>query len=276
MNALLSVPLLRRIAPPPAVDDRTDMIEFLERSLGGGTEFLDDFAPLNEIEGRLVLDVGCGLGGKTVPMATSGAAGVVGIDTDPEKIHWARTLAAGAGVENVSFAVQSASLLGFPECHFDLVLLADVIEHLDDPLGALSECARILRPGGRALIGFPPYLSPWGAHLFTHIRVPWAHVFFPEREVLEAWRARHEAGLARGDVYCSEHRARCIMNAETVAELWDLNRMTIAGFLKLVRETGFRTRLLHLRAPAGLGFPATRYAKLREYVVTRVVAVLEK
>ena len=276
VNRLFSVPPLNRIAPTPGVDDRTDMLGFLNRSLASGTGFLDEFAPLNEIEGRQVLDVGCGLGGKTVAMAASGAAEVVGVDTDPEKIHWARTLAADAGVRNASFTVQSVSLLGFPESHFDLVLLTDVIEHLDDTLAALLECARVLRPDGKALVGFPPYFSPWGAHLFTYIRVPWAHVVFPEREVLEVWRAYHENELARGETYCSEKRARCIMNAETVAELWDLNRMTIAEFLRLVRETPFRARLLRLKTPRGLGSFLTRSSFLREYVVTHLVAVLEK
>ena len=276
VNALFSVPPLNRIAPAPAVDDRTDMIEFLKRSLGRGTEFLDEFAPLNEIEGRRVLDVGCGLGGKTVAMAASGAAEVVGIDTDPEKTHWARSLAVEAGTGNVSFAVQSASSLGFPGGHFDLVVLADVIEHLEDPLAALLECARVLRYGGMALVGFPPYLSPWGAHLFTHIRVPWAQVVFPEREVLEVWRAHHEDKFTRGEIYCSEQRARCIMNAGTVAELWGLNRMTIAEFLRLVQETVFRARLVRLKTPGGLGSFLTRSSFLREYVVTRLVAVLEK
>jgi 2-polyprenyl-3-methyl-5-hydroxy-6-metoxy-1,4-benzoquinol methylase len=104
VNRLFSVPLLNRIAPAPAVDDRTDMIEFLQRSFISGNEFLDEFAPLNEIEGKRVLDVGCGLGSKTVAMAASGAAEVVGVDTDPEKIHWARILAVEAGIANVSFA----------------------------------------------------------------------------------------------------------------------------------------------------------------------------
>ncbi len=276
VNRLFSVPPLNRIAPAPAVDDRTDMIEFLKRSLGRGTEFLDEFAPLNEIEGRRVLDVGCGLGAKTVAMAASGAAEVVGVDTDPEKIHWARILAVEAGIANVSFAAQSVSSLGFPGDHFDLVVLADVIEHLEDPLAALLECARVLRYGGMALVGFPPYLSPWGAHLFTHIRVPWAHVLFPKRELLDVRRTRHERQLAKGETYCTRMRARCIMNAETVAELWDLNRMTIAEFLRLVRETVFRARLVRLKTPGGLGSFLTRSTFLREYVVTRLVAVLEK
>ena len=66
------------------------------------------------------------------------------------------------------------------------------------------------------------------------------------------------------------------MNAETVAELWDLNRMTIAEFLRLVRETVFRARLVRLKTPGGLGSFLTRSTFLREYVVTRLVAVLEK
>lgn len=276
MNALLSAPLLHRIAPAPAVDDRTDMPEFQKRSLASGTEFLEEFAPYQEIEGRRVLDIGCGLGGKTVAMANSGAAEVVGIDTDPEKIHWGRILAAREGLDNAFFTVQSASCLAFPDQRFDLVLLTDVVEHLSDPAKALLECARMLKPGGIALVAFPPYLSPWGAHLFSHIRIPWAHVVFSEGEILEVWRALHQDQAARGKIYCSEKRARCIMNAKTVAELWGLNRITIAEYLEFVRETPFRARVVRFKTPGGLGSILTRSSFLREYVVTRLVAVLER
>ena len=67
------------------------------------------------------------------------------------------------------------------------------------------------------------------------------------------------------------------MGAKTVAELWDLNRMTIGGFLRLVQETELKTCMLRLKAPVGLGgFLRIPSAGLREHVVTRLVAVLER
>lgn len=50
---------------------------------------------------------------------------------------------------------------------FDLVILRDVIEHLDDTVLALSQIKKIIRPGGFLYITFPPYYSPFGGHQHT-------------------------------------------------------------------------------------------------------------
>jgi SAM-dependent methyltransferase len=47
---------------------------------------------------------------------------------------------------------------------FDLVFLRDVIEHLDDAAVALANIKKILKPGGRVFVTFPPYVSPFGGH----------------------------------------------------------------------------------------------------------------
>jgi SAM-dependent methyltransferase len=276
LNTLFSLPLLRGIVPSTGVGDRSDTLIYLETCVDQGSGFLDEFAPLQQTDGLKVLDVGCGLGGKTVALAVSDACEIVGLDTDLEKAGWAQKLADRRAKGNVLFAVQTASDLGFSEGTFDLVLLLDVIEHVDDPLTVLLECGRVLRPGGRVLIGFPPYRSPWGAHLFGHIRIPWAHLLCTDRELVSLWRQLHLRQTAAGDAYCTGYRERCIMTATTVAELWDLNGMTIRRFLELVEKTPLSMATLRFKTPGNLGSLPTRSAILREYVVTRLVAVLEK
>jgi len=263
------------MAPPPRIDDRTDMVPYLRRIVGEGAAFLDEFAPWNDVAGLRVLDIGCGLGARTVALASAGATEVVGIDTDAEKLRWARTLASAESVKNVSFVLQSACRLAVSEGRFDLAILTDVVEHLDDLEAALAACARALRPGGRVLVAFPPYLSPWGAHLFNHIRIPWAHLLFSDRELVATWRTLHLQKVARGEAYCTPQRARCIMAAKAVDELWDLNGMTIRRFLQLVRETPLSVGTVRFKTPRGMGSYLTRSKILREYVVTRLVAVLE-
>ena len=276
LNTLFSLPLLRRIAPSPGVSDRSETLAFLESCVDQGTAFLEEFAPLQQTGGLRVLDVGCGLGGKTVALAAFDADEVVGLDTDLEKAGWARKLAGRSAAEKVHFAVQTASDLGFADATFDVVLLLDVIEHVDDPLAVLLECGRVLRPGGRVLIGFPPYRSPWGAHLFGHIGIPWAHLLWNDRELVDLWRQLHLRQTAAGEASCTVHRERCIMTATTVADLWDLNGMTIRRFLELVAKTPLSVAALRFKTPGNLGSLLTRSAILREYVVTRLVAVLEK
>jgi SAM-dependent methyltransferase len=63
---------------------------------------------------------------------------------------------------------------------FDVVLLRDVIEHLDDPTAALINIAKLLKPGGVVLLTFPPYTSAFGGHqqlLGTFLgSLPWVHM----------------------------------------------------------------------------------------------------
>ncbi len=59
----------------------------------------------------------------------------------------------------------------FESEYFDMVLCEQVLEHLDDPAAAMSEIARVLRPGGLLVIGVP--IFPWGV---SHLRRLIVHV----------------------------------------------------------------------------------------------------
>ena len=63
---------------------------------------------------------------------------------------------------------------------FDLVLLRDVIEHLDDTFVALDKIRKIIKPGGKLFVTFPPYHSPFGGHQHTVYskggKIPYIHL----------------------------------------------------------------------------------------------------
>ncbi len=274
-NRLFGMPWVRRLLSTPTAEHQTDIAEYFRGCRAGGVGFLDAFENFGEVAGSRVLDLGCGLGGRTLAVAGAGASEVVGIDVDLEKVHRAQTLADQAGAGSVAFAVQSGSELAFEQDRFDVVLLLDVVEHLQDPATILDECARVLRSGGRVLVGFPPYRSPWGGHLFTHVPIPWVHLLFPDREVLDVWRAGHQEALSRGEVRCPAKRVRAIMDAETTAALWDCNGMTISKFLDLIDRTPLELKLIRFKTLGNIGGSMTKKLKLREYLVTRLVVVLE-
>ena len=259
----------------PVAEHQTDSEGYLRRPWAEETEFLAEFGRHGVLSGERVLDLGCGLGARTAAVAGAGAAETVGVDNDMSQIHGARRLSRRSGVPSVSFAVQSGTRLAFAADRFDVVLMLDVIEHLSDPGGVLAECARVLRPGGRVLIGFPPYRSPWGGHLFSHVPIPWVHLLFPDHEVLEVWREVFAEAVARGEVTCSAKRSRAIMEARKTTSLWDCNEMTIAGFFDLVDRSPLRLSSIRFRTLGRIGGPVTRQAWLREYLVTRAIAVLE-
>lgn len=274
-NLIFGLTLVRRCLSTPIAEHQIDIEGYFSRNRAEGTAFLDEFGRISEVAGKQVLDLGCGLGVRAMAVAAAGAAATAGIDNDVEKVHRARDRAVGSGLESVAFSVQCGTRLAFADDQFDLVLVLDVLEHLSDPVGVLGECARVLRPGGRVLIGFPPYRSPWGGHLFTHVPIPWAQQLFPDREVLETWREVHREMVARGEFRCSPERARAIEDATTTADLWGCNGMTVAAFLDLVDHIPLELKLIRFKTLGNLGGSLIMKSKLREYLVTRVVAVLE-
>lgn len=99
--------------------------------------------------GMRLLDVGCGPGSITLGLAAVVAPGeVIGIDLRPEPIEQARAAAACAGIANARFVVGSAYALPFPDASFDAAFAHQVLIHLREPVRALAEVRRVLRPGG--------------------------------------------------------------------------------------------------------------------------------
>jgi SAM-dependent methyltransferase len=101
-----------------------------------------------------VLDLGTG-GGASARRLNERGYRVTAADFLPEGLRGLQREAPG-----VLTVQSSAESLGLPSNHYDLVLLLDVIEHVDDRL-ALAEALRVLKPGGSAIITVPAYSWLW-------------------------------------------------------------------------------------------------------------------
>src|SRR4029078_2160212 len=95
------------------------------------------------LDGRTALDVGCGAGLLTEPLARLGAK-VTGLDAAPALIAVAREHAAGQGPEIDYRAREFEALQG----QFDLITCMEVIEHVADPEAFVKALAKRLAPGG--------------------------------------------------------------------------------------------------------------------------------
>lgn len=99
--------------------------------------------------GHALLDIGCGPGTITLDLAAAVAPGqTVGVDRVGRPLDDARQTAADRGLASVAFTVGDAYQLDFPSSAFDVVHAHQVLQHLTDPVAALREMARVVRPGG--------------------------------------------------------------------------------------------------------------------------------
>lgn len=102
-------------------------------------------APL-PFEGLRILDIGCGGGLLCEPMARLGAV-VVGVDAAPRNIPVAQVHAEQSGLQ-IDYRVGTAEAMVAAGEQFDVVLNMEVVEHVADPLGFLTACQQLLKPGG--------------------------------------------------------------------------------------------------------------------------------
>ncbi len=99
--------------------------------------------------GMRLLDCGCGPGTITVGLAPLVAPGeVIGIDQDATLVAKAQTNATAANLTNVRIETGNVYDLPFPDNSFDAVWAHALLEHLKDPIAALREMQRVLKPGG--------------------------------------------------------------------------------------------------------------------------------
>ena len=100
-------------------------------------------------EGNTVLEIGCGVGAQTIPLAQrSPAARFTSVDLSAGSIAEANRKVAQAGLTNVEFRQANIFALPFSAESFDHVLVCFVLEHLVRPAEALVIFRRLLRPGG--------------------------------------------------------------------------------------------------------------------------------
>jgi ubiquinone/menaquinone biosynthesis C-methylase UbiE len=238
-----------------------------EYELGRG--LLERYAErFGALAGKDVLDIGCGLGGKTVAYAEAGAT-VTGIDIEQSNIvhciEFSREYECAA-----AFSVGDAESLPFRNGTFDLVVANDSMEHFARPEAALTELERVLRPGGLIFLFFTPWRSPLGSHLYDYIRTPWCNLLFSERVIEELLTVVLEK---RGIPEPEQEAARLMSEYHT-----ELNRITIFRYHNILAElAGLETEYEELKpARFALLKPLTRLPFLREYFTGTVFGVLRK
>ncbi|MEX1255181.1 MAG: class I SAM-dependent methyltransferase [Dehalococcoidia bacterium] len=121
--------------------------------------------------GADVLDLGTGVGRWATVLAQRGAARVVGVDLEGERLALARARSSWA----VDYLRMGVDGLAFPSQSFDVVNSVTVLQHVDRNVKslAIAEAARVLRPGGHLILFERADLADHAPHVFPESRAAW-------------------------------------------------------------------------------------------------------
>lgn len=131
-------------------------------------------------DGSLILDVGCGPATITIDLAKNYVPNgkVIGLETNDDIISQAKTNSEKAETENIEFVKGSVFELPFPDNHFDVIYAHQVLQHLQDPVGALIAMEKKVKPGGIIAVRDADYAGM---------------IWYPESNYLDDWQTMYRA-----------------------------------------------------------------------------------
>ncbi len=222
---------------------------------------------------KVVLDIGCGAAGKTIYYASMGVERIVGVEILGKYRDEAEQLARKYGMEDkFEFVCADASKTPFEDETFDTIIMNDAMEHVDEPEKVLEECYRILKKNGRLYLNFPPYNHPYGAHLSDAIGMPWVHVFFSEKTLIETYKE-----LVK-DLPDGKERIefRIGKRADGTEYFSYINKMTIKRAKTILQNSSFNVEYYSEEPLRNIFRYPARIPVLKEFLVKMVVCVLRK
>ncbi|MFA6186034.1 MAG: methyltransferase domain-containing protein [Phycisphaerae bacterium] len=146
------------------------------------------FSMLDPNPGEAILDVGCANGRDLIILFKKGCK-CTGIDFSSSMIEEAKKDFLKNNIEGIEVETGDATVLGFPDKTFDKIYASEVLEHIPNYGSAVSELARVLRPGGCLVISTPNRRSWYGFDRYVIweklLRKKWRHPY-------DAWKTFEE------------------------------------------------------------------------------------
>ena len=141
----------------------------------------------------------------------------------------------------IQFIQSTPTTIPLHDNSVDIVYTIDTVEHLSKPREIFMEVFRVLKPGGKCLVHFNPWLNPHGSHLEDIIAFPWPHVFFSMDTLLTVAAKLYDSPAYQTSCYFLDNEGKKKPNPFIDRDNWGtyLNFMTIKKFNRLLKELPF-------------------------------------
>tara|TARA_B100000686_G_scaffold144444_1_gene151884 strand:- start:2871 stop:3716 length:846 start_codon:yes stop_codon:yes gene_type:complete len=145
-----------------------------------GKHFLSEYLGINNYERKRMLEVGPAEAGLLHYFQSLGAE-CTGIELSPLRFSHSQLLDKDSNIKLEKGDIcDSSSYRNIISDHFDVIIIRDVIEHIDNKLMALNNMYQLLSPKGRLFISFPPRYCPFAGHQQTVnnglCKIPYLHL----------------------------------------------------------------------------------------------------
>ena len=128
-----------------------------------------------DLQGKKVLEVGCGYGSLSVYMSKKGAK-VTGVDISSEAIKISKRNAS-LNNQKIVFKQSKGEKLDFEDEEFDLVVSCEVLEHIPNYTKAIDEIIRVTKKSGKMIITTPNSFNLRGLYLYVKSKQPVENFF---------------------------------------------------------------------------------------------------
>lgn len=175
-----------------------------------------------KLKGLKILDIGCGYGGAIECLKTENQ--ITGIELNENRARFA--IKNFKDAKNVKILNGNVFECRLKENRYDLIIAADVFEHISDYNKLMRLISLSLRDNGIAYISFTPYYGAYGSHVMHYFPIPYIHIMVPRKWICSLINRM-------GDF-------NSVINARFVSDQFaQLNRLKVGEFRRMASQNEF-------------------------------------